>query len=158
MQILEVNKPKPGIEKASTPGFLRRMAAVIYDALLLIAVLFFATAIALPFNSGHAFSAGQYVFSFYLFGVSYLFYAWFWTHGGQTLGMRAWKITLADSNGDCITWQRATLRFFAAILSWTCFGLGFSWCLVDKDRLCWHDRLSNSFLHWDPGEKNSRPK
>jgi len=134
------------------------MAAVIYDALLLIAVLFFATAIALPFNSGQAFSSNQYFFSLYLFCVAYLFYTWFWTHGGQTLGMRAWKMTLANDTGDRVTWQQATLRFFAALLSWACLGLGFFWCLVDKNRLCWHDRLSKTSLHWNAGEKNGRPK
>ena len=134
------------------------MGAIIYDALLLLAVLFFATAIALPFNSGQAFSADQAFFSLYLFGVSYLFYSWFWTHGGQTLGMRAWKITLANAAGDRILWQQAALRFFAALLSWACLGLGFLWCLFDKNKLCWHDRLSGTYLRWNPGEKNSRSK
>ena len=130
------------------------MCAVIYDALLLLAVLFFATAIGLFFNSGQAF-AGQYFFSLYLLGISYLFYAWFWTHGGQTLGLRAWKIKLCKPDGGDIDWRSASLRFFAAILSWACLGLGFLWCLFDKKSLCWHDHLSKTHLHFIQGE-NSR--
>lgn len=134
------------------------MAVVVYDALLLVAVLFFATAVVLPLNSGQAFSADQTFFSLYLLAVSYIFYAWFWTHGGQTLGMRAWKITLVNLDGPSVSWRQATLRFFAALLSWACLGLGFLWGLVDKNRLCWHDYLSRSYLSWSRGEKNGRPE
>jgi len=155
---IKLTQRKPGAEQTSAPGFLRRMAAVTYDALLLIAVLFFATALALPFNSGQAFASNQYFFSFYLFSVSYLFYTWFWTHGGQTLGMRAWKITLVDLDGNAVNRRQATGRFFAAILSWACFGLGYLWCIFDKDKLCWHDRLSTTRLHWNATEKNSHQK
>ncbi|MGY6274462.1 RDD family protein [Methylomonas sp. MgM2] len=152
------NKQKPGAENCSAPGFFRRMAAVIYDALLLFAVLFFATVIALPFNSGQAFSSGQYYFSWYLFGVSYFFYTWFWTHGGQTLGLRAWKMMLVNTEGTGVNWRQATLRYFAALLSWACFGFGFFWSLFDKNRLCWHDRLSKTYLCRSAAEKNGRPK
>ncbi|QPK62201.1 RDD family protein [Methylomonas sp. LL1] len=158
MQTYERNtSKKPGAEKPSAPGFLRRMCAVVYDALLLLAVLFFAAAIALPFNSGQAFTAGQYYFPLYLFGISYLFYAWFWTHGGQTLGLRAWKIKLCNLDGSGIGWRRASLRFFAAILSWAFLGLGFLWCLFDKNRLSWHDHLSKTRPYFMPGENNRRP-
>lgn len=132
------------------------MLAIIYDAFLLVAVLFFATAIALPLNSGQAFSSDQTYFSLYLLAVSYLFYGWFWTHGGQTLGMRAWKITLVNLDGQSVSWRQATLRFFAALLSWACLGMGFLWCLFDNNRACWHDHLSRSYLIWKRGEKNGR--
>jgi len=118
--------------------------AACYDAVLLLAVLFFATAITLPFNSGQSFSADQYFFRLYLLAVCFIFYGWFWTHGGQTLGLRAWKIKVCQLDGSAITWRMAGLRFAAAGLSWLCFGLGFFWCLFDKNRLCWHDYLSNT--------------
>lgn len=122
------------------------MTAVWYDALLLLAVLFFATALVLPFNSGQAFSSGQYFYPVYLLTISFVFYGWFWTHGGQTLGLRAWKIKVCNKNGGAVDWRQATLRFAAAIVSWACFGLGFLWCLFDKNHLCWHDYLSNTRL------------
>lgn len=129
------------------------MGAVLYDGLLLLAVLFFATAIVLPLNAGQAFSAGQYLYLLYLFLISFLFYAWFWTHGGQTLGMRAWKIKLCNTDGGAISWSQAVRRFMAALLSWACLGLGFFWCLLDKERLCWHDKLSATRLLLVDGEK-----
>ncbi|AEF98807.1 RDD domain containing protein [Methylomonas methanica MC09] len=145
---------KPGAEQVLAPGFLRRMGAVIYDALLLLAVWFFATAIILPFNSGQAFAADQYFFPFYLLAVSYVFYGWFWTHGGQTLGLRAWKIKLVNSDGIAANWRQVSMRFFAAMLSWACFGLGFVWCIFDKNRQCWHDRLSKTRLVFPAPEKS----
>jgi len=137
---------KPIAKSALAVGFLRRLGAIVYDALLLMAVWFFATALLLPFNSGRAFTAEQYFFPLYLLAVSYVFYGWFWTHGGQTLGLRAWKIKLADLDGGAVGWRQASLRFVTAILSWACLGLGFFWCIFDKKRLCWHDRLSKTCL------------
>jgi len=133
------------------------MGAVLYDALLLLAVLFLATAIVLPLNAGEAFTAGQYFYPLYLLAISFVFYAWFWTHGGQTLGMRAWKIRLCDQQGLDVGWGRALRRFAAALLSWSCLGLGFCWCWFDKERLSWHDRLSGSLLVRVDGE-NDGPK
>ncbi len=149
---------KPGVEAFSAPGFLRRIGAVFYDALLLLAVLFFATAIVLPLNGGEAFAAHQYYFPAYLLGVSYVFFGWFWTHGGQTLGMRAWKIRLFAADGGPVTWRTAALRFAMAGLSWGCLGLGFLWCLIDKNHQAWHDHVSQSFLWHQAGEKNSGSK
>lgn len=134
------------------------MGAVCYDALLLLAVLFFATAVALPFNGGQAFAPDQYVFPVYLLIVGFLFYAWFWTHGGQTLGMRAWRIRLCTLDGGPISWRQAVVRFAAACLSWACLGLGFIWCLKDRERRCWHDRLSATQLIYLGGENSGAPK
>ncbi|WP_445371788.1 RDD family protein [Methylomonas sp. HW2-6] len=138
------SQPEPGTAAIARPGFLRRMGAVIYDALLLLAVLFLATALALPFNGGEAFAASQVLYPIYLLAVSFAFYGWFWTHGGQTLGLKAWKIKVVSANAQPVGWPQATLRFFSALLSWACLGLGFLWCLFDKDRQAWHDRLSKT--------------
>ncbi|TAN68933.1 MAG: RDD family protein [Methylobacter sp.] len=144
------NTPEePGNAPISKPGFLRRLAAILYDLLLLIAVLFVATALLLPLNAGEAFTAQQFFFPLYLLLVSFLFYAWFWTHGGQTLGLRAWKIKLLTLEGKPISWKQALLRFMAAILSWGFCGLGFLWILVDENQRSWHDRLSKTELFFD---------
>lgn len=122
------------------------MGAIVYDSLLLLAVLFLATAVALPINGGQAFDSGQFFYPAYLLLVSLIFFAWFWCHGGQTLGMRAWKIQLVTNDGEPVEWHAATIRFLSAILSWACCGLGFLWSLLDRDRLCWHDKLSSTRL------------
>lgn len=144
---------KPGVLLAGTPGFLRRLGAIAYDALLLLAVLFLATSLALPFNAGQAFSPDQFVFPVYLLLVGFLFYGWFWTHGGQTLGLRAWKMQLVSFDGKSVSWQQALIRFGAAILSWACLGLGLFWCLFDPQGLCWHDHLSKTRLYKVEREK-----
>ncbi|MGZ5049848.1 MAG: RDD family protein [Methylobacter sp.] len=120
---------------------------------MLIAVLFVATALLLPLNGGSAFTSGQFYFPLYLLLVSFFFYAWFWTHGGQTLGLRAWKIKVLTQDMKPISWRQALIRFIAAILSWGALGLGFLWILIDKDRLSWHDRLSKTAVFFDVQHK-----
>jgi uncharacterized RDD family membrane protein YckC len=128
---------KPDNGSSPVPGFLRRLAAIIYDLFLLLALLFFATALLLPLNAGEAFTSQQF------------FYAWFWTHGGQTLGLRTWKLKVLTLNGEPITWKQAFLRFLGAIISWAFLGLGFLWILIDKNRRGWHDYLSKTALFFD---------
>lgn len=128
------------------PSLLRHLAAIIYDFLLLVALLFFATALLLPFNDGKAFSQPQVFYSLYLLAVSFFFYGWFWTHGGQTLGLRAWKIKVLDDNRELITWRQACIRFMVSIASWGFLGLGFLWTLVDKKQRSWHDIASKTGL------------
>lgn len=125
------------------------MAIIIYDLLLLIALLFLATAVALPFNQGEAYSATQYLFPLYLLFVSFIFYGWFWTHGGQTLGMKTWKIKIQTFNQQPITWKHAFKRFLMALFSSVFFGLGFLWKLVDKHQYTWHDRFSKTSLFFE---------
>ncbi len=85
----------------------------------------------------------------YLLAVSFIFYGWFWTHGGQTLGLKAWKIKVLTLDKKPLNWKHALIRFLATLLSWSVFGLGFLWILVDKNRLSWHDHLSNTAVFYD---------
>ncbi len=111
-------------ESSASPPFsepaslFRRLAAMVYDGLLLLAVLFVSTAIVLPLTGGEAVGAGNPVFMTYLFLVSFFFFAWFWTHGGQTLGMRAWKIRVQRLDGGPISWSQALLRYMVGLISW----------------------------------------
>ncbi|MEN8260121.1 MAG: RDD family protein, partial [Pseudomonadota bacterium] len=90
-----MNKSGP---KLKPPGFFRRLGAIFYDSLLLLSVLFVATALILPFNEGEAFHSNQHYYPLFLLILSLLFFGWFWTHGGQTLGMRAWKIKVCSDS------------------------------------------------------------
>lgn len=127
-------------------GLLRRLAAIFYDALLLLAVLFIATALAMLFTDGEAIRANHPLFTTYIFFVTFLFFAWFWTHGGQTLGMRAWRIRAQTRDGTAMSWSQALLRFMVAIASWGLLGLGFLWSLIDREKMTWHDRYSETVL------------
>jgi uncharacterized RDD family membrane protein YckC len=141
------NHSKSGADNVLAPGFLCRLIIIVYDFLLLIAVLFFATALLLPFNSGVAFTHDQLYYPIYLLLVSFLFYGWFWTHGGQTLGLRAWKAKVLTFELQPINWRQAFVRFVTAF---ACCGLGLLWILLDKHRRSWHDYLSKTAVFFEP--------
>ena len=82
-------RPEPERRPA---GLFRRLGAAVYDSLLVLATLFAATAVVLPLTGGEAVPAGTIWYPAYLIGVSYVYFAGFWIYGGQTLGMRAWKL------------------------------------------------------------------
>ena len=72
------------------------------------------------------------------------FFAYFWTHGGQTLGMRAWRLRLLRADGARLTCSDAALRWLTAWISALPAGLGYLWALVDREGLMWHDRWSGT--------------
>lgn len=133
----------------NSPGFFRHIAIIAYDALLLLAILFLATAIILPFNGGEAYTSKQFFFPLYVLAISFLYYGWFWTHGGQTLGMKTWKIRVATFDNKPLTWGLSFNRFLLALISWLFVGLGFFWILFDKKNQTWHDHLSKTALFFE---------
>lgn len=102
----------------------RRLAAMFYDSLVLVAVLLAASALLLLFNGGEPLAADNPWGHLWFFLVTYGFIAWFWTHGGQTLGMRAWKIRLVSSEGGNMNWGQSLLRFLTALPAWMLFLIG----------------------------------
>jgi uncharacterized RDD family membrane protein YckC len=135
----------------ATPGLLRRLAAIFYDWLLLIGVMIVAS-LPIVWLMGGAPSTGvaHATFRLYLLAIAFAFFAWFWTHGGQTLGMRVWRLRLVSANGGPVSWGQASRRFLAAFVSLACLGLGFLWILHDHERRAWHDRLSGTHLQLLP--------
>jgi uncharacterized RDD family membrane protein YckC len=127
-------------------GLFRRLAAAFYDSLLVLAVLILATLLLLPLTGGQAINPGNYVYTLYLFAMGFAFFGGFWTHGGQTLGMRAWRLRVVSLDNQPLTWKQALYRYLAAILSWLLLGLGFWWQWLDREGLALHDRLSGTQL------------
>ena len=129
-------------------GFLRILASIFYDSILLTAVLFFATMFLLiiPEEIRNSSSSIQVAKVIWYLLVSYIYFAGFWLKGGQTPGMKPWKITLVSMEGDPASPKQATLRFFSAILSWALAGTGFLWIIVDRNHYSLHDHLSGSKL------------
>jgi len=121
-------------------GIARRLGASCYDLLLLCAALLVSTLILMPFTQA-AIPEGNVLYQIYIVGVVYIFYAWFWVHGGQTLGMRAWKIRVELDNGDNLGWGVAALRLVLAILT---FGAGLLWCLWDPRHRALYDVLART--------------
>jgi uncharacterized RDD family membrane protein YckC len=133
------------------PGLARRLAAMLYDGLLLAALWFVATALLLALSGGHLADSGRSVWLLYTLRVSLLlitllFFAGFWVHGGQTLGMRAWRLKLVNASGGPVSWNQAFWRFATAIPSVGLIGIGLLWVLFDRERCAVHDHLSGTRL------------
>lgn len=135
-------------------GLFRRLFAISYDCFLLIAILFIVSAIATILNGGRAVEPGDAIYPILVLLIlllCYLYFSWFWINGGQSLGMKTWRIQLKrnDQGGaddSVIDHKAAAIRFFTAIISWGCFGLGFLWSLFDRQNRCWHDISSKTVL------------
>lgn len=143
----EENQSAPDTTSSTRASFPRRLGAIVYDLLLVTAVVI---AAAVPFvlvtgDTSKNFST-RLAFQLYLLVVIFLYYGWCWTRSGQTLGLVTWKLRLVTTDGKRVTWRHALKRFAAAILSTACLGLGFLWALIDRDKLAWHDRLSGTRL------------
>lgn len=132
-------------------GLIRRLAAIVYDSLLIGALLFLATTPFIAARGGEPVEIGDnLVYRLVLAIVIYGFFVGFWTRTGRTLGMQSWGLQLETPDGGKPTLAKASIRFFAAILSWIPAGLGFLWQLWDKDKLTWHDRISGTRLVYYP--------
>jgi uncharacterized RDD family membrane protein YckC len=127
----------------------RRLAAMFYDGLLLVAILMIATALLLPFTGGAAITAADHpwlesAYRLLLAGLVVLFFGTFWTRNGQTLGMASWRLRVEREDGSLLTWGDTTKRLAAAVLSLLPIGLGFVWILFDREGRAWHDSLSRT--------------
>ncbi len=128
----------------------RRFGAIIYDSLLVLALLFLAT---LPFigaRGGESVEPGTPLHQITLLLVAYVFFVGFWSGYGRTLGMQSWRLRIETADGAKPSYAASSLRFFAAVFSWLPVGLGFWWQLWDADGLTWHDRISGTRLRYYP--------
>lgn len=133
-----------------TPSLARRLAAMLYDALLVVALVAVVNAIALGVVVRVTAGEQQMLNAHLVQSLTALsivgFFSVFWLNGGQTLGMQAWRIKLVDFHGEPPTAGKALLRCLGALLSAGCLGLGYLWCLIDHHGRYWHDYLSHTEL------------
>jgi uncharacterized RDD family membrane protein YckC len=128
------------------PALGRRLAAALYDLLMLAALLLVAT---FPFLAVFGDSTAgwrRHVLQAWVLLVAGAYFAWFWTHGGQTLPMKTWRFKLVRWDGAPVSVPRALHRYLLAALGFFALGLGFLWALVDRDRQFLHDRLAGTAL------------
>lgn len=138
--------PPPATQPAALP---RRLAAMVYDGLLVLALLMIATACFLPFTGGKAVTWGAFpaLTLLYWCVLALVLVGYFgvaWTRGGQTLGMASWRLRVQRVDGALLTWADSVRRIGASVLSWLPAGLGWLWCLFDRERRTWHDVLSRT--------------
>lgn len=125
-------------------NLLRRSASIFYDLLLLAGLVMVVTLLLILARGGEAIASGSLWYGTVLLGVNFMFFGCSWTHGGQTLGARAWRLRVTSLDGGRVSWKQAALRYLFAWLLLLPPGLGFVWAWWDPDRLCWHDRLSGT--------------
>ena len=133
---LQVSEPNAG------PG--RRIGALLYDLLIVAALLIVATGPVLITTGGEAVQSGTLWYQLYLGLVVAAYFAGFWWRRGQTIGMVAWRLQLRSADGRPVTLQQSMVRSVAAVFSWGLAGVGVLWMLVDRERRTWHDLLSGT--------------
>lgn len=132
-----------------------RLLALFYDLWPAAALWFL---LALLFSAGYTlaghdpreniapFSALQWLLWLACWGVTGLYATLSWRRGGQTLGMRPWRLRLVASGAETPTWRALWLRYAVATVSLLGAGMGFWWAWFDRDHLSWHDRASGTRL------------
>ena len=137
-------KPKSATLSSVTPSVFRRLASMLYESLVLGAVVFIAALIFILLRNPQAPGAMPF-FQAYLLLVMLGYCSWFWMHGGQTVAMRAWRFRVERADGRPLRFAQACLRF---VLAW--FSLisvvGLLWAWFDRDQQFLHDRLARPRL------------
>jgi uncharacterized RDD family membrane protein YckC len=141
-------------EQLPSPFILRRLAAMVYDTLLVLPLIMASVALFLGGRTlligspgeGEVVQLNAYLVRLVALLTVFGFFCWFWIKNGQTLGMQAWRIKLVDFAGNKPGAWQSLLRCLGALLSAACLGLGYLWCLVDKHGRYWHDYISRTEL------------
>ncbi|TBR12172.1 MAG: RDD family protein [Lysobacter sp.] len=128
----------------------RRLLALLYDFFPVAALWFATAAVALFLRGGQPVRADTlagWSEGIVLWLVTGLYATASWRLGGQTLGMRPWRLhVVADPQGMPPGWRAAWLRFVVGTVSLFAGGAGFWWAWIDRERLTWHDRVSATRL------------
>lgn len=150
-------------------GFIRRFAALIYDLLLAVSIfviahLLLSVVLIILAQFGYInlelykeglvgyLAAHRSAHLLFLTSCVALFFVWFWTHGGQTLGMKAWCLRVQNEDGSPIHLRQAIVRVCFAFA-----GLGNLMILFNpKQKLAVQDKLSDSVVLHLP-KKENRP-
>jgi uncharacterized RDD family membrane protein YckC len=168
----KASPPSPATPPLPLAGLRRRWAALVYEGLLLAALLLIAGFAVLPLldpgGRASSYSAEQlYVLPpasrafllFYYVAVTGAYCVGFWSGGRRTLPMKTWGLALVRPDGVAIDVRLATQRFaagwigpaaglagYAALGRWG-FALGLvnhAWGWVDPDRQFLHDRIAGT--------------
>lgn len=125
-------------------GLFRRLAAFTYDALLVIALFVVPTSLVMALRGGAPIPPGSLLFQCLLIATAAVFFVGFWMRGGQTLGMRAWRLRLEGRDGEPITARTGLIRFLGGAVSIGALGLGVLWVVLDPQQQTWADRLAGT--------------
>lgn len=141
-------------------GVRRRLGAMAYDGVLVLALWLLVTIIHLAFFrvvlSQPEEALGASTFAIWSLRSLLLlsttgFFCFFWRRAGMTLGMQAWRLRVQTRDGEAITLKQGLIRCLVAWLSLAVFGLGYWWVLFDRQQRSWPDIASNTRTNVVPG-------
>ena len=131
---------------AAPCSLFRRLAIIVYDSAIVMALLMLATMLAMFAGFGGRTAMKDPFYTAYLLSIWFFYLTWCWHKGGMTVGMRAWRVRIEDENGNRPGWGQCTIRFLTSLLSAAAAGIGFAWALIDSRNRTWHDILSGTRL------------
>jgi len=87
-------------------------------------------------------------------GIAVALLAAFWiayqylllVYAGTTPGLKLAKLRLTRFDGSTVPRKVRRWRVLASALSGMSLALGYAWCFLDEDRLCWHDRITHTYM------------
>jgi hypothetical protein len=139
---------RPGFEiPLKSAPMRRRLAATLCDAglvsgaCLLFGYISFRITGTLPLWKEMA-TLGIGLFGF--FWATYLYLLL--TYAGTTPGLSLAQLQLRRFDGSPVNRRTRRWRVIASVLSGLSLGLGYAWCFLDEDTLCWHDRITGTHL------------
>jgi len=128
----------------ATPGMARRLASMLYESLVVFAVLLIGFLLPqIVLNAFGVVVSGKLLL-LHVLALLMLYFVWFWLNGGQTLPMKTWKLRLVGEDGRSLRPLQAILRYLAAWPSILLCGIGIFWAFFDKDRQFLHDRIAGT--------------
>lgn len=142
-----------------TAALWRRLAALMYDSLVVIALLilagFIIQAVYALFHQGDPVGElPRYLVLSLTFCICFFYYSHSWRRGGQTIGMKAWRIKLVNLEDKPMQLSQYMLRTAIGFFSIVLGGVGFFWALLDPKQRSWHDIASLTRVVFMPKEMN----
>jgi uncharacterized RDD family membrane protein YckC len=142
------NDRRPGFEiplQAAPMG--RRVAAAGIDAVLVVAAITAFSYIFFRITGEVPSPAKVAVTASLLAGVFWCAYQYLLlVYSGITPGLKLARLELQRFDGDPVPRNIRRWRVLASVLSGVSLGLGYAWCLLDEDELCWHDRITRTYM------------
>ena len=132
------------LRDAPPASVARRLLSLLYEALLLLALLMIGALPFVLFAHGADRIAARPWFQLYLLALAGAYFIWQWLRGGQTLPMKTWRLRLVTRDGGPLTLRHGVQRFLFALAGSLPFGAGFFWALLDRERQFLHDRLAGT--------------
>lgn len=125
---------------------MRRLGGVLYESLAVLALWLLASAVITTLFGNAGQGAARLLLQGFAFALVSSYFLWCWTHGGQTLAMKTWRIRVVDESSRQLTAATALRRYLLACAGLCLAGIGLWWALLDREGQFLHDRLAHTRL------------